>query len=248
MLLCFFASLAKKNGLKNNSSRRREGSISISDQCARRTPFFGGVAGSRRRSRGVDPAQPLAGATVFRTGTRAALGRRTARRDRRLGSGRPVARFSSAGNAPPPANLRLRCDDASLWLQGAPPSSPANARTRRCTCGGPPPPTSRRVRAPFSPAPRSQPLPRELHTPQSAPHTHSGLPCARGRGARGGSGGPQRHARGTHFPPRDTPSPCPHTHTASQLHMAHPAPHTHPSREAWRAHLSLTAMTSRSRR
>ena len=45
-------------------------------------------------------------------------------------------------------------------------------------------PAQRRVRAPFSPAPRSQPLPHELHAPQSAPdcvaYTHSGLPRARG--------------------------------------------------------------------
>ena len=58
-------------------------------------------------------------------------------------------------------------------------------------------------------------------------HTHSGLP-ARGRGGRGGFHGRNGTRAARAFQPRDTPSPCPHTHAASQLHMAHPAPHTHP--------------------
>ena len=156
--------------------------------------------------------------------------------------------------SPPSANLRLRCDAHLFGYKARALLSPAVARTRRCTCGGPPPPAERRVRAPFSPAPRSQPLPRELHTPQSAPgcvaHTHTQWVALRlwpggTRRLRGAATARSRHAFSASRHPLAMPT---HTHTASQLHMAHPAPHTHPSREAWRAHLSLTAMTSRSRR
>ena len=130
-----------------------------------------------------------------------------------LGSGRPVARFSSAGNAPPSANLWLRC--ASLWLQGAltPPARRTHAHTRGC--GGPPPPTSRRVRAPLSPrTPRSQPLPHELHAPQPVPgcvaHTQW-LPTLVAGGTRR-LPRPQRHARGTRFFASRHPR---HAHTRS---------------------------------
>ena len=130
--------------------------------------------------------------------------------------------------SPPSANLRLRCDAHLFGSKARALLSPAVARTRRCACGGPPPPASRRVRAPFSPAPRSQPLPHELHAPQSAPgcvaFTHTvGCPALAARPLPR----PQRHACGTRFSPRDTPLAMP-THTASQLHMAHLAPHTHP--------------------
>jgi hypothetical protein len=87
-------------------------------------------------------------------------------------------------------------------------------------------PPAQRVRAPFSPTPRSQPLPHELHIPQSAPgcvaHTHNGLPRARGRVGEAAS--TAATARVWHaFSPRDTHAMP--THAASQLHMAHPAPH-----------------------
>ena len=90
-------------------------------------------------------------------------------------------------------------------------------RTHTERCGGPPPPTSRRVRAPFSPAPRSQPLPRELHTPQSAPgcvaHTHTQwVARARGRGDEAASTAATARVRHALFslatPPRHA-----HTHT-----------------------------------
>ena len=49
-------------------------------------------------------------------------------------------------------------------------------------------------------------------------HTHSGLPRARGRGGTRRLPRPQRHARGTRFPPRDTPMPCPHTRSLAAAH------------------------------
>ena len=73
-----------------------------------------------------------------------------------LGSGNPVASFSSAGNAPPAklaVALRRRI---SLAPRRAPSSSPAIAltHTRMRRRKGPP---AQRVRAPFSPTPRSRP-------------------------------------------------------------------------------------------
>ena len=105
--------------------------------------------------------------------------------------------------------------------------SPANARTRRCACGGPPPPAERRVRAsllchPPLPAPASRAAHPTACAGLCGAQKTVGCP-ARGRGGRSGSVGPQRHARGV-FSPRDTPSPV-HARP-SQLHMAHPAPHT----------------------
>ena len=59
----------------------------LSDQCARRTLFLVGSPVLVAESRGVDPVQPLAGATVFETGTRAAHQQRQAL-EQRLGAER----------------------------------------------------------------------------------------------------------------------------------------------------------------
>jgi hypothetical protein len=71
--------------------------------------------------------------------------------------------------------------------------------------------------------------PRKVRRGVWCAHTHSGLPRARGGARR--LPRPQRHARGTRFQPRDTPSPCPHTHSLAAAHgppcAAHPT-----SREA----------------
>ena len=141
--------------------------------------------------------------------------------------------FLSADN-PPSANLRLRCDDASLWLQGAPPSSPANARTRRCTCGGPPPPTSRRVRAPSLPPPAPSPCltsctPHKVRWAVWRTHTHTQWVALRSWPGARRLPRPQRHACGTRFSPRDTPYAMPtHTRSLAAAHGPHPAPHTQP--------------------
>jgi len=111
--------------------------------------------------------------------------------------------------SPPSANLRLRCDAHLFGSKARALLSPAVARTRRCACGGPPPPASRRVRAPFYATTLPAPAPQAAHPAKCAglcgAHTHSGLPRS-WRGGRGGSGGPQRHACGTRFhlatPPR----------------------------------------------
>ena len=87
--------------------------------------------------------------------------------------------------------------------------SPANARTRRCACGGPPPPAERRVRAsllchPPLPAPASRAAHPTACAGLCGAQKTVGCP-ARGRGGRSGSVGPQRHARGVFLlatPPR----------------------------------------------
>ena len=191
----------------------------MSDQCARRTPFF--WWGRRFSSPSLVAwilRSRLRGATVFETGTRAALGRCASRRDRRLGSGRPVARFSSAGNAPVrklAVALRRR---ASLWLQGAltPPARRTHAhedavvhrRPRRVACG-----------LPSLPRPAPSPClasctPCKVRRAVWRTHTHSGLPRARGRGDEAASTAATARVRrfsASRHPPR-------HAHTHTQPH------------------------------
>ena len=137
---------------------------------------------------------------------------------------------------PPSANLRLRFDAHLFGSKARSPLQPGertHTRMRWSTAAH----VAARAGSLLSRAPRSRPLPHELHAPQSAPgcvaHTHTvGCPVLAAGGRRGGFHGRNGTRAARAFPPRDTPSPCPHTRSLAAAHGPHPAPHTHPSREA----------------
>ena len=93
-----------------------------------------------------------------------------------------------------------------------------------------PPPASRRVRAPFYATPLPAPAPQAARPTACAglcgARTHSGLPCARGRGDEAAS--TAATARVRRFSASRHPLAMP-THTAlAAAHGPHPAPHTQP--------------------
>ena len=139
-----------------------------------------------------------------------------------LGSGKPVARFFYPLVTPRPQT----CGCASTRISLAPRRAPLQPGERTHThedaeAEGTARVASRAGSLLSHPAPSpclASCTPRRVRRAVWRTHTHSGLPRARGRGGRGGFHGRNGTRAARAFPPRDTPTPCPHTRSLAAAH------------------------------